>query len=118
VLRPPRATIVVALIACCAALPACGGDDKTEAFNNCGRLLYSAQQDDGAFNIRVASASCRLAQDVARAGRNVDLGGETIDYDALGFTCKGILLERDDRPLIDYTCTNESSGAVVKYTRP
>jgi hypothetical protein len=119
VLRRLPASLALVLIACCAALPACGGeDDQKKDFASCGEVRYSDQKDDGAFELQAHSASCDLAKEVATAGRSVDLGAENIDYRSAGFTCKGVLFEREDRPMIDYTCDNAGSGAVVKYTRP
>jgi hypothetical protein len=111
----PRVVLAVLLALGCLAVGACGGGDEESGFADCGKTLFSEQQDDGVFNIRAKGVGCDVALQIAGGARTVDLAGTSLDFQAVGYDCKGSLAQHDGRPGVDYACGSDANE--VRFTR-
>lgn len=78
-------------------------------------VAFTAQSDDGAFDIRAHGADCPTARTGARASRMRKLGEEPYRFTAAGFTCVGTPHAVGELAGVRYRCT--SGDAVVTFDR-
>ncbi|MCD6726000.1 MAG: hypothetical protein LT070_02050 [Solirubrobacteraceae bacterium] len=121
----PRISPALLVATLTLGLAACGGGDDggattattaaPAATRSCGIVAFTAQSDDGAFDIKARGADCPTARTVARASRMRRLGEEPYRFTAAGFTCVGTPHTAGELAGVRYRCT--SGDAVVTFDR-
>ena len=94
----------------------CTSGDKSIGYNrvrsrDCGNLAFEPQTDSGAAGIRARFVGCGAARDIARA--SADEPGRR--FRAVGFDCRGRVVEREQLAAVLFTCRRE--GAIVAFVR-
>lgn len=106
------ATLLIAVLAAsgAASLPA----SADAASRNCGNIVFTANTEDGAGNIKVTGTTCRKARQVVRSIAPLSVTGGPYDHRALGFACHGILHDKY-LPTVHWRCTR--GRALITFQR-
>lgn len=95
-------------------LAACGDDGQPVATAACGDVAFTANTDDGAFDIRVAGTDCATARRVARATRD-RRPADPLAFTVSGFRCAGTRALATALPGVHWRC--ERGDSAVTFTR-
>ena len=93
---------------------ACGADKQAARPVDCGDIGFTAQSDDGAFNIAATGVPCRDARTIAAMTRNRRYS-DPLSFEADGFSCTGTRITGDTLPGVNWRCTR--AGDTVTFTR-
>jgi len=106
------AVLLIAVLA--AAVAAVTAAHAEAASRNCGTVVFTANTEDGAGNIKVTGTTCRKARRVVQSIAPLSVTRGPYDHRALGFACHGTLHDKY-LPIVHWRCTR--GRALITFQR-